>query len=173
MTTYCSKYFLLTPRNGRRKFRSPVQIPSSVLQCTSRTPSPSSSRAYSPRLWLTDACPRPCRGRDLYTPHSSVYTIAPALVAGRTVWWTNSAGQLGGRGPLGEPADDQQDLGGGAVGPLPGRAGEQIEHPSADLAAVIDDWRAVAPAVDVVAVAPASAARTSQAVGVEQIEEPT
>jgi hypothetical protein len=45
--TYCARYFLWTPRNGRRKFRKPVQIPSMVLQCTSRTPSPSSSRAYS------------------------------------------------------------------------------------------------------------------------------
>src|SRR5205823_5727888 len=61
MMTYRSKYSLLTPRNGRRKFRSPVQIPSRVLQCTSRTPPPSSSRAHSPRLWLTVACPRPHR----------------------------------------------------------------------------------------------------------------
>ena len=44
---------MLTPRNGRRKFRTPVHSPSSVLQCTSRTPSPSSvqsPRALGPRV---------------------------------------------------------------------------------------------------------------------------
>src|SRR5947209_5493042 len=91
MMAYCSKYTLFTPRNGRRKFRSPVQIPSSVLQCTSRTPSPSSSRANSPRLWLTVACPRPLRPSGLYPFQSSVYTIAPGSVAGRTVALTSSA----------------------------------------------------------------------------------
>src|SRR3954467_14275320 len=91
MMTYCSKYTLFTPRNGRRKFRSPVQIPSSVLQCTSRTPSPSSSRANSPWLWLTVACPRSLRPSGLYPFHSSVYTIAPGSVAGRTVAFTSSA----------------------------------------------------------------------------------
>src|SRR5947209_6843356 len=91
MMAYCSKYTLFTPRNGRRKFRSPVQIPSSVLQCTSRTPSPSSPRANSPRLWLTVACPRSLRPSGLYPFHSSVYTIAPGRVAGRTVASTSSA----------------------------------------------------------------------------------
>src|SRR5512135_1383741 len=91
MMTYCSKYALLTPRNGRRKFRSPVQIPSMVLQCTSRTPSPSSSRANSPRLWFTVACPRPRRPSGVYPFQSSVYTIAPGSVAGRTVASTSSA----------------------------------------------------------------------------------
>src|SRR5271157_2727505 len=94
MMIYCSTYSLLTPRNGRRKFRSPVQIPSMVLQCTSRTPSPSSSRAYSPWLWLTVACQRPRRASGLYPLHSSVYTIAPGLVAGRTVASTNSSARL-------------------------------------------------------------------------------
>src|SRR3954447_10984930 len=91
MMTYCSKYTLFTPRNGRRKFRSPVQIPSSVLQCTSRMPSPSSSRANSPRLWFTVARPRSPRSSGLYPFHSSVYTIAPGTVAGRTVASTSSA----------------------------------------------------------------------------------
>src|SRR3954469_5642093 len=91
MITYCSKYTLFTPRNGRRKFRSPVQVPSSVLQWTSRTPSPSSSRANSPRLWFTVACPRSRPPSGLYPFHSSVYTIAPGLVAGRTVASTSSA----------------------------------------------------------------------------------
>ena len=45
IATYCDAHHLLTPRNGRRKFRSPVQVPSIVLQCTSRTPSPSASIA--------------------------------------------------------------------------------------------------------------------------------
>src|SRR5271157_4756048 len=94
MMTYCSKYTLLTSRNGRRKFRSPVQIPSKVLQCTLRTPSPSSSRANSPRLWLTVACRRPQRASGLYPFHSSVYTIAPGPVAGRTVASTNSSAPL-------------------------------------------------------------------------------
>src|SRR3954454_3255373 len=46
MATYCDRHHLLTPRNGRRKFLSPVHVPSIVLQCTSRTPSPSASIAY-------------------------------------------------------------------------------------------------------------------------------
>src|SRR5208337_202671 len=69
-------------------------IPSMELQCTSRTPSPSSSRAYSPWFWLTVACPRPRRASGLYPLHSSVYTIAPGLVAGRTVVSTDSSARL-------------------------------------------------------------------------------
>ena len=46
IATYCDRHHLLTPRNGRRKFLSPVHVPSIVLQCTSRTPSPSASIAY-------------------------------------------------------------------------------------------------------------------------------
>src|SRR5262249_31859848 len=88
---YRSRYFLLTPRNGRRKFRRPVHSPSSVLQCTSRMPPPSSSRAHSPALWLTAAWPRPAAASGLYPDHSSVYTIAPGPVRGTTVWGTSSA----------------------------------------------------------------------------------
>src|SRR5262249_53882255 len=75
----------------RRKFRSPVQIPSSVLTCTSRTPSPSSSRAYSPASWSTVTCPRPRRGSGRYPTHASVLTTAPGRVAGTTVASTSSA----------------------------------------------------------------------------------
>src|SRR5262249_523601 len=32
---YCARYHLLTPRKGARKIRTPVQIPSMVLQCAS------------------------------------------------------------------------------------------------------------------------------------------
>src|SRR5512135_976570 len=53
MATYWYRYTLFTPRNGRRKFRSPVQSPSNVLIWTSRIPSPSSSRAHSPAAWQT------------------------------------------------------------------------------------------------------------------------
>src|SRR5215203_4390381 len=84
IATYCCKYFLLTPRNGRRKFLSPVHSPSSVLSCTSRTPSPSSSRAHSPTLWHTVTWPRPSAGSPLYPPHSSVLTVAPGFVASST-----------------------------------------------------------------------------------------
>jgi hypothetical protein len=269
MMTYCSKYALLTPRNGRRKFRSPVQIPSIVLQCTSRTPSPSSSRANSPRLWLTVACPRPRRPSGLYPFQSSVNTIAAGLVAGRTVASTNSADPLrwptrvqsrplcrpttpgtGGRSvsqvpwplawfarrrggssgsvcgtpffprvlvhlvglglvvrqrravgggeragldrvpqpeqmlaadpdlagesrrglPLGDAAEDQEDLRGAQVGPLPGGAREHVEDPAAGLAAVTDDRGVVATAVDVEAV-PGAAPGAREPTGVEQVEE--
>ena len=40
-------YLVNTPERPE-EFRSPVQIPSIVLQCTSRTPSPSSSREFAP-----------------------------------------------------------------------------------------------------------------------------
>jgi hypothetical protein len=33
----CDGHRLLIPRNGRRKFRGPVHVPSVVLPCTSRT----------------------------------------------------------------------------------------------------------------------------------------
>src|SRR5262249_61026455 len=81
-------------------------------------------------------------------------------------------GRLGGGGPLGEPAEDQQDLRGAAVGALPGRAGEQVEDPAAAPAPVVDDRGAVAAAVDGGAVATAAAAGASQAAGVEQVQEP-
>src|SRR3569833_3056415 len=44
---YRLRYRLLTPRNGRRKFLHPVQIPSLVFVGASLQPSPSSSLAHS------------------------------------------------------------------------------------------------------------------------------
>src|SRR5947209_6587736 len=84
MATYWYRYFLCTPRNGRRKFRSPVHNPSIVLQCTSRTPSPSSSRAHSPAAWHTDDRGRCIAGKPLYPCHSSVFTCVVGSVARRT-----------------------------------------------------------------------------------------
>ena len=71
IATYWARYYLLTPRNGRRKFRRPVQIPSSVLSWTSRTPSPSSSRAHSP-VGVAD--------RRVPAPHLRQPAVAPPLV---------------------------------------------------------------------------------------------
>src|SRR5262249_9534790 len=269
MMTYCSRYTLFTPRNGRRKFRSPVQTPSSVLTCTSRTPSPSSSRANSPRLWFTVACPRPRRLSGLYPFQSSVYTLAPGTVAGRTVASTNSAdvlrrptrnhtrplarpttpgtggrsvshvpwplawlarrrggssgsvcgapffprvlvhlvglgpvvgqrrvvggierprlnlmsqiqqvlatnfdlaGELGGGHPLGDPAEDQEDLGRAEVCPLPLCSCEHIKHTPAARAPVVDDRGVAAPAVDPEPLAGA-AAGAAESLGVEQVEQ--
>ena len=105
MMIYCSRYSLLTPRNGRRKFHSPVQIPSMVLQCTSRTPSPSSSRVL----------PGEFRGRHL----------------------------------LRDAPEDQEDLAGAEVCTLPGGAGKHVEDPAKAFAAVVDDRRLGAMAMDV------------------------
>src|ERR687886_492405 len=82
MATYWLKNHLLTPRNGRRKLRKLVHRPSIVLSWTSRTPSPSSSRAHSrwPGVWQTVACVRPVAGRWLYACHSSVLTVASGRV---------------------------------------------------------------------------------------------
>src|SRR3954471_14161297 len=269
MATYWYRYFLLTPRNVLRKFRIPVHSPSSVLTWTSRTPSPSSSRAHSRSAWHTVDRERPIPGSPLYPCHSSVLTATIGQVARRTtrcnvlpsdrsatvsrsvplsrpttphtggrsfsqVPWPRAlfarrrggssgsvcgtpffprilvglvgldevvrqrpargggrgagldlvpkpqqvrpagprfAGQPRGRYPLDEPPQDQQDRGGGAVGPLPGGAGEQIEHPPACLAPVVDDRAPIAAAVDVVGVAAAAATRAGQSVGVEQVEE--
>src|SRR5262245_62535145 len=84
MATYWYRYTLFTPRNGRRKFRSPVHRPSSVLMWTSRIPSPSSSRAHSPATWQTVARCRPISGSPLYPHHSSVLTVTIGQLARRT-----------------------------------------------------------------------------------------
>src|ERR671932_1125112 len=86
MATYWLKNHLLTPRKGRRKFRSPVQIPSSVLSCTSRMPSPSASRAHSrrPGVWQTVGWARPVAARRSYACHSSVLTVADGCVDAST-----------------------------------------------------------------------------------------
>src|SRR5919199_6039770 len=82
MATYWLKNHLLTPREGRRKLRNPVQIPSSVLSWTSRIPSPSASRAHSrrPGVWQTVGWARPVAGRWSYACHSSVLTVASGRV---------------------------------------------------------------------------------------------
>src|SRR3954466_3565439 len=85
--TYYSSCHLLPPRNGRRKFRTPVHRPSIVLQCTSRTPSPSASTAQvllGP-VWSTVRWTRPCRPPTrLYPFHSSVLTTVPSRHAPST-----------------------------------------------------------------------------------------
>src|ERR687886_1588695 len=97
MATYWLKNHLLTPRKGRRKLRTPVQIPSSVLSWTSRIPSPSASRPppRRPGVWQTVGWERPVAGRWSYACHSSVLTVAPGCVCAatngcrvaRSLWW--------------------------------------------------------------------------------------
>src|SRR5689334_6738234 len=53
---YSGSFFCEMPRCGRSQERSSDQKPSMVLTCTSQKPSPSSSRAYSPRAWQTVLC---------------------------------------------------------------------------------------------------------------------
>src|SRR5258707_7236752 len=82
IATYCDSNHLLTPRNGRRNVLTPVHVPSIVLQCTSRSPSPSASIAQvllGP-VWFTVTCTRPCRpSTRLYPTHSSVFTTVPEM----------------------------------------------------------------------------------------------
>jgi hypothetical protein len=80
------------------------------------------------------------------------------------------AGELGGGHPLGDAAEDQEDLSGAQMGPLPGGVGEHVEDPAAALAAVIDDRIIGAAAVDVEALASLTA-RAGEPLGVEQVEE--
>jgi|RhiMetdeSRZDD1v2_1073273.scaffolds.fasta_scaffold151112_2 hypothetical protein len=47
------KFLLDMPRCGRSQLQKSDRKPSMVFTCTSQKPSPSSSRAYSPRPWLT------------------------------------------------------------------------------------------------------------------------
>src|SRR5919202_1410322 len=86
MVTYWLKNHLLTPRKGRRKLRNPVQIPSSVLSWTSRTPSPSASRAHSrwPGVGQTVGWVRPVAGSWSYARHASVLTVASGRVCAAT-----------------------------------------------------------------------------------------
>jgi hypothetical protein len=79
------------------------------------------------------------------------------------------AGQPRGRLALCDPPQDQEDLGGPAVGLVEGGAGEHVENPAAVAAAVVEDRGAVPP-VDPEAV-PAAALGASQAVVVEDIDE--
>jgi hypothetical protein len=80
------------------------------------------------------------------------------------------AGELGRGDSLSDAAEDQEDLCRAQVGPLPGGVGEHVEDPAAALAAVIEDRRLGATAVDVEAVAGVTAG-AGEAFGVEQIEE--
>src|SRR5262249_34041410 len=50
---YSGSFSWEIPRCGRSQLRNSDQNPSIVFTCTSQTPSPSSSRANSPRPWLT------------------------------------------------------------------------------------------------------------------------
>ena len=79
------------------------------------------------------------------------------------------AGHLGRGGALSDPAEDQQELRGAAMGPLQGGPGEGVEDPAAGAALEVHQGGAMA-AVDPQAL-PLCAARASQAVGVEQFDE--
>jgi hypothetical protein len=74
------------------------------------------------------------------------------------------AGQLGGGDPLGEAAEDQDQLAGSALGAVQGRAGERVEDATAVAAAEVQD-RGAAAAMDGHAVV-SMAARAGHAVGV-------
>jgi hypothetical protein len=80
------------------------------------------------------------------------------------------ASEFRGGHPLGDAAEDQEDLRGGQMGPLPGGVSEHIEDPPAALAAVVDDRSVGTAAVDVEALAGATAG-ASEPLGVEQVEE--
>ena len=80
------------------------------------------------------------------------------------------AGELGGGRPLGEAAEDQEDLGGAQMGPLPGSVSEHVEDAAAALAAVIDHRGVGTSPVDVEALAGLTAG-AGEALGVEQVEE--
>ena len=78
------------------------------------------------------------------------------------------AGQASSGCALGDPAEDQEDLRGAAVGLVEGGPGESVEDPAAR-AAVVQD-RVTGPAVDPKPVA-TLAARAGQAVGVEDLDD--
>ena len=80
------------------------------------------------------------------------------------------AGEFRGGHPLRAAAEDQGDLRGTQMRPLPGGGGEHVEHPAAASAAVIDDRGVGTTAVDIEAV-PSATTGTREPIGVEQIEE--
>jgi hypothetical protein len=80
------------------------------------------------------------------------------------------AREFGGGLPLGDPAEDQEDLRGAQISPLPGGVSEHAEDAAATLAAVIDDRGVGSTAVDIEAVGGA-ATGTRVPFGMEQIEE--
>jgi hypothetical protein len=79
------------------------------------------------------------------------------------------AGERGRRCPLGHAAEDHQDLEGAPLDPLKEGPGPGVEDASAGAALVVQDRLAVS-ATDA-QVVPFSAARTSQALGVEPFDE--
>lgn len=80
------------------------------------------------------------------------------------------AGEFRGGDPLGDAAEDQEDLYWAEVRPLPECSREPVEHPSAPRAAVVDDRGVGATAVDVESI-PSRTTRAREPVGVEQVEE--
>jgi hypothetical protein len=80
------------------------------------------------------------------------------------------AGELRGGDPLSDAAEDQEDLGRAEVRPLPKCSCEHIEHPSAPLAAVVDDRGVGMTAVDIEPF-PGAATRAREPLGMEQVEE--
>lgn len=80
------------------------------------------------------------------------------------------AGELRGGHPLGEATEDQEDLGRVEMCSLPLCSRKHIEHPSARLAAVVNDRGLGMTAVDVESLAgPATGARVP--IAMEQVEE--
>jgi hypothetical protein len=79
-------------------------------------------------------------------------------------------GEFRGRHPLRDAPEDQEDLAGAEVCTLPGGAGKHVEDPAAVFAAVVDDRRLGAMAMDVQPV-PGGATGAGQAAGMEQVQE--
>jgi hypothetical protein len=79
------------------------------------------------------------------------------------------AGQPRGGLALSDPPEDQEDLGGPPMGLVEGGAGENIEHPAAEVTAVVED-RGTVPPVNLQGVAGLTA-RAGQAVGVEDLDD--
>jgi hypothetical protein len=80
------------------------------------------------------------------------------------------AGELRGGGPLGDAAEDQEDLRRAEVRPLPQSSREHIEHAPTPLATEVDDRGVGVTAVDVEPLAGATT-RASGPLGMEQVEE--
>src|SRR5262245_30712315 len=120
--TYWYRYFLFTPRNVRRKFRSPAHSPSIVFTWTSRTPSPSSSRAHSPAAWQTTARSHPVSATRSYPRQSSVLTTAGGSPASRTTRFSVALSECSSTesrtAPLSRPTTPQ--TGGRSLSQVPG-----------------------------------------------------
>jgi len=79
-------------------------------------------------------------------------------------------GEFRGRHPLRDAPEDQEDLARAEVCTLPGGAGKHVEDPTAAFAAVVEDRRLGAMAMDVQPV-PGGATGAGQAAGMEQVQE--